>query len=198
MCSDMRCYVYRYGGIRIPEDNIILNEKMEKECGKWDGDLMGGKWEGSGNWSLADKTWAGGGTWEGEPKILWGYWNGSGTWKDSGNWQAKGELFSNVKFPPGMEAMVFITAASVTAVFSMLSYFVAQFGDIISVGIGLVTFTIALGVYWFTKSTTDGKWEATGTWEDIGDFRILKLHGKLKLGPHNCTLDGVMKDTKPK
>jgi len=94
--------------------------------------------------------------------------------------------------------MVFITGASITAAFSMISYFVANFGDIVSIGIGLIIFTMTLIVYWFTRSTTEGQWSATGTWEDVGEFRILNLDGKIRLGQHDAVLRGKMKDSKPK
>jgi hypothetical protein len=168
-----------------------------KVCGEWHGDVMEGTWGGDGLWSLADKTWTGGGHWKAE-SILYGTWNGNGAWKDSGEWQAKGDLFSNIKFPPGVEAMIYITSASITAAFSLLSYFVAKFGDVISISIGLVIFAITLIIYWKTQTTTKGQWDAKGKWEDIGDFRILKLDGNLKLGTNKCILSGIMKDTKPK
>jgi hypothetical protein len=160
---------------------------------------MKGRWDGTGSWHLDDKTWIGHGTWQGE--LLRGNWDGKGTWtatgNDYGDWQCKGEIESNVSFSPYMGIMVFIAGASITAAFSLISYFVAQFGDIVSIGIGLIIFTLTLILFWYTRSTTEGHWYATGTWEDVGDFRILTLNGKIKLGYHDAVLNGKMKDPRP-
>jgi hypothetical protein len=163
---------------------------------------MKGIWGGTGSWHLDDKIWIGHGTWGGEGGHLNGNWEGKGSWTstgiDYGDWQGKGTLSSNVSFSPYIGIMVFITGASITAVCSMISYFVAQYGDIVSIVIGLIIFTLTLIAYWFTKSTTGGEWSATGTWKDVGEFRILDLDGKLKLGQHDAFLRGKMKDPKPK
>jgi len=44
----------------------------------WKGSLMGGIWDGKGNWILNNQTWTGQGTWEGDGKLLFGNWHGNG------------------------------------------------------------------------------------------------------------------------
>jgi len=199
------------GTMNISDDTIksnMINTDEDDEIWRtrqWFGSLMKGRWDGKGSWHLDDGTWIGRGTWEGGQ--LFGNWDGKGTWASTGktplgnnygDWQCDGKIESSVSFPPYVGIMVFITGASVTAAFSMISYFVAQFRDIISISIGLIIFTITLILYWYTRSSNEGVWSATGTWEDIGEFRILDLNGKIKLGHHDAVIQGKMKDPKPK
>jgi hypothetical protein len=199
--------------MKIPDDKMKSDEMINDEdyevwkTREWIGSLMKGRWDGKGSWHLDDGTWVGRGTWKGEGGQLFGNWEGKGAWKptgktvlgnDYGDWQCDGIIESTVSFSPYMGIMVFVTGASVTAAFSMISYFVAQFGDIISISIGLIIFTFTLILFWFTRSSNEGVWSATGTWEDIGEYRILDLNGKIKLGYHDAVLRGKMKDPKPK
>jgi len=170
------------------------------KSGDWKAGTMGGEWKGIGTW-YEDGKWKGQGRWQGGG--LSGIWKGNGKWKsvtkNSGEWEGKGELTSNMSLP-SPEGMLLITAIGVLAniLNVILGLVINSLGWstlIISI-VALGALLLVAGSY-LNNSTCKGSWKATGTWYDKGEFRILILEGPWKLGAIEGTLSGDMEDTKP-
>jgi hypothetical protein len=167
---------------------------------RWNGKAMNGTWDGTGTWHLADKTWSGHGKWQGG--LISGTWNAKGKWKPSGNdagdWNCEGELHCTMDFLKYMEHYIIIVGSILTLVISTLLHFVGNIANSTTILIAaLVVALTVLGV-WIKRSTTNGKVSLGGTWKDVGEFRILDLDGKWRLGYHTGVLSGKMKDPKPR
>ena len=165
-----------------------------QQTNEWASHVLGGLWSGTGRWD-DDKQWRGQGRWKGG--LLSGNWSGIGEWKAEnnqiGNWTGNGELFSSVTFPKYVPIVLILFLFIVAALGLIIAVFRMQFAKEI---MGLIVILSLIIILMSLQKTNKGKWEATGTWEDIGDFRILKIHGKWALGYHKGVLNGEMKDSK--
>jgi hypothetical protein len=81
---------------------------------------------------------------------------------------------------------------------SALSYFIGKVGDIATIWIFLLFMILTILAVWYTRQRGKGKLWLQGTWQDVGDFRILDLSGNWKLAYFSGTLEGKLKDPKPR
>lgn len=165
-----------------------------QQTNEWASDVLGGLWSGTGRW-YDDKQWKGRGKWTGG--LLNGNWDGIGKWEaennQMGNWTGKGELFSSVTFPKYVPIVLILSLFIIAVLGLIIAVFSMQFAKEI---IGLIVILFLIIILMSLQKTNKGKWQATGTWEDIGDFRILKIQGEWKLGYYRGVLNGEMKDSK--
>jgi hypothetical protein len=175
------------------EKNSIEDNKMQ-QSNEWATRVMSGLWKGTGRWE-DDEQWKGHGTWNGG--LLCGNWEGIGKYesKDNkiGHWTGKGDLICNMSFQnytPIVLILIFLVVATIDLI---MVIFMMKF--IKEIGIITVLFLTILLIA--LRETNKGKWAATGTWKDVGDFRILKLQGTWKLGFHKGNFFGEIKDRKP-
>jgi hypothetical protein len=162
----------------------------------WAGKAMNGTWDGDGTWYLADKKWSGSGTWKGG--MLDGIWDAKGKWDDSGGWNCDGNLNCNIEFLKYMENYIIIVGSILTLSISTLLHFVSKVGDTTTILIALLIVALTILSVWIKRTTTNGKVWLKGTWKDVGESRILDLRGTWRLGYHTGTLQGKMKDPKPR
>ena len=178
---------------------INLDDDAIRQSRVWSGKAMKGTWDGEGRWHLEDKTWTGSGPWEGG--LLSGVWTIKGKWESEGegkgDWKGDGELNCNMKFMKHLGNYVIIIIFILTVLISALSYFIGKVGDITTIVIFLLMLALAILAVWYTRQTGKGKLWLQGTWEDVGEFRILTLSGPWKLAYHTGTLKGKLKDRKP-
>ena len=176
-----------------------LDEDAIRKSRVWSGKAMNGTWDGEGRWHLEDKTWTGSGPWEGG--MLNGVWKVKGKWEPVGDgigdWSGEGELSCNMEFMEKMEQYVILLGSFITIVVSALGYFIGKVGDAVTIGLFLLMVLFTILAVWYTRQTGKGKLWLQGTWEDIGEFRILTLSGSWRLGYHTGTLIGKLKDRKP-
>jgi hypothetical protein len=176
-----------------------LEEDAIRQSRVWSGEMMKGTWDGTGRWHLEDKTWTGNGPWKGG--LLLGAWNIKGKWDSEGegigNWKGDGELNCNMEFMNHLGNYVIIVIFILTVLISALIYFIGKVGDIATIVIFLLMVVLTILAVWYTRQTGKGKLWLQGTWQDVGDFRILDLSGTWRLGYHTGTLSGKLKDPKP-
>lgn len=180
--------------------DIIDNQKDEeiRQSRVWAGKAMAGRWDGNGRWHLEDKTWNGNGTWEGG--LLHGTWNIKGKWEsisnDRGDWNGRGDLVCNMAFLRHIENYIIVLALILNGLVFALGYF--HIGNWLNTAIiSLIIMVLAILSIWITRSTNKGKLWLGGTWEDIGEYRILYIKGRWRLGYHEGTISGKLKDPKP-
>lgn len=176
----------------------MTNEQIDYPlCGKWVGRYMNGEWYGEGKW-FEEGKWMGHGIFQGG--MLNGTWKGEGKWeplgKSDGNWNGSGEMTSPLPFPSNV-AMILI------AIVGLISNIAQQILGLIGWGTYIVNIVVIFTLlvmlaHAVRKEALKGKWSGTGFWNDDGEFRILKMTADWNIGPHNGTLSGEMKNTKPK
>ncbi len=187
-------------------DVEMTNEKNNQEEDKkiqqsrvWEGRAMNGTWDGNGMWHKDNHQWTGNGTWRGG--LISGTWNVKGDWEPIddgiGEWKGYGRMESNTTFAKFTERLIAVIGFVAVAVIGFISngLVAGLFGwiTIIIVIIGVLSIVIILRA----QSTNKGKLWLKGTWKDDGEFRILDMHGKWKLGIHEGIIRGKMKDPKP-
>jgi hypothetical protein len=181
--------------------NIIDNQEKDeiRQSRVWQGRAMTGEWDGAGKWDLEDKTWTGSGPWNGG--MLFGTWKVKGKWESTGegigDWKGDGELNCNMEFMKHIQNYVIITIFILCILIFALSYFLGNHGWIAVIVTALLMVGLIVLAVWITRSTTKGKLWLSGTWKDVGDFRILNINGTWRLGYHTGTLSGKIKDPKP-
>lgn len=178
---------------------------------------MEGEWYGNGIWN-EDKKWEGNGSWNGG--YLHGNWDGIGEWvpmdNGKGKWRGNGVLKSSMWLKKYSELKLFIIKRLIAVIaIELIAVAAICFGSNLlvinkgSIGIDerliiiavifIIIALLSLVLFVIGGIETDkGKWWAEGTWEDEGEFRILDLRGKWKLGYHTGTLRGRMRDLKPR
>ena len=176
-----------------------LEEDAIRQSRVWSGKALNGTWDGKGRWHLEGKTWTGNGPWEGG--MLKGVWNVKGKWDSAGDgigdWNGEGELNCDTKFMENIEQKVVLVGIFIGIVIAALSYFIGKVGDNATIGIILLMVVLTILVVWKTQQLGKGKLRLQGTWEDVGEFRILDLSGNWKLAYHTGILKGKLKDPKP-
>ncbi len=184
--------------INIDDDDAIRQSRV------WSGKAMKGTWEGEGRWHLGDKTWKGLGTWQGG--LLSGTWSGKGNCEGDGkgNWKGSGDLICSMTFKKygaltlamkGLVAVAVIGLVLVAAI-GLISNRVIVDHFVIGGWFVVILLLILASIIIGRQETANGKWWGEGTWEDVGEFRILDMISKWKLGDHEGTLRGKMKDRK--
>ena len=180
---------------------VIKNQEMDeiRRSRVWQGRAMTGEWDGSGKWDLKDETWTGNGSWSGG--MLFGAWNVKGKWESTGDgvgdWKGDGELNCNVEFLRHLQKYVIITIFILCTLIFALSYFLGSYRWITAIVAAFLMVGLTILAVWITRSTSKGKLWLSGTWKDVGEFRILNINGTWRLGYHTGTLSGKMKDPKP-
>jgi hypothetical protein len=181
--------------------NAINNQEEEeiRLSRVWKGKAMNGPWDGEGRWRLEDKTWTGSGPWNGG--LIFGTWNVKGKWESTsdgiGDWKGDGELNCNVEFMKHIEHFVIIMGIILSILTSALSYLLSNHGLNVAIVTALLMMGLTVVAVWITRSTTKGRLWLSGTWKDVGDFRILDISGTWRLGYHTGIIEGKMKDPKP-
>jgi hypothetical protein len=175
------------------EKNKIEDNEMQ-QSNEWASRVMSGLWEGNGRWE-DDEQWKGQGKWNGG--LLSGNWDGIGKYESEdnkmGHWTGKGDLICNMSFQNHSPIILILLFSSVVTIGLIIAVYILNFIK----EIGIITVLFLAIILIAMRKTSKGKWEATGTWEDVGDFRILKLQGTWKLGNHKGNFLGEMKDRKP-
>ncbi|GEM_PF-1433512 len=182
------------------DEHEILQERV------WQGSSMIGNWTGTGWWNEG-KYWRGLGTWQGG--LLAGTWDGMGEWEtigdEKGKWKGNGDLISSMafqKYAAFLFLMKGLAPVIIGAAIIGLAAIIAR--GLISSWIGVVIGFAAILVLFLVSivigklETTKGEWWGEGTWEDDGEFRILEMNAKWKLGYHEGIFRGKMKDPKPR
>jgi hypothetical protein len=181
-------------------DEAIIKEDKIWQSRIWSGKAMSGRWDGIGKWYLEDKRWIGIGSWAGG--LLLGKWNAEGKWEVTGNgkgtMKGEGQLEANIEFLRYFAHLVIIISITIITLISLLGHFMANFEAITIIIIALFIIALTIIVYWYTLVSSRGKLWLNGTWEDIGEFRILDITGQWRIGYHTGTWNGKMKDLKPK
>ena len=180
-------------GFKKEKDDIKINEREQNN--EWMSRGISGLWTGNGRWEENQK-WKGHGTWDGG--LLYGNWDGSGKWESkddqTGYWTGKGDLLCNASFQCHIPyILLIISLISILATVLIALIYAEQFVE--EIGIIAIVFLITILIIALQK-TNKGKWQAKGTWQDIGDFRILKLQGTWKLSHHKGVFRGEIKDHK--
>jgi hypothetical protein len=177
-----------------------LNQDDEiRRSRRWFSRAMIGSWDGIGIWNLKDKTWHGRGTWEGG--HLMGTWDAKGTWESVedgiGCWKGDGEFVCNMEFMNSIQHYTLILGIILSILAFTLSRFLGGFGLNVTIIIALLIMGLTVLAVWFTRSTSRGKAHLSGTWQDVGESRILDIYGYARLGYHTGTLSGKMIDPLP-
>lgn len=188
-----------------PINNLeMMNNSEDEEIRLtriWTGKAMKGVWDGKGRWRLDDKTWNGSGPWADVGGMLHGTWNVRGKWGSTGDgvgdWKGEGELNCNMEFMKCIEHYVIIIGIILSITTSAISYFLSDHGWLAASIIAAFIATLTILAAWLARSTSRGKLWLSGTWEDVGEFRILDMDGEWKLGYHTGVIRGKMKDPKP-
>jgi hypothetical protein len=181
------------------EENNIEDHEMH-QSNEWASRVMSGLWKGTGRWE-DDEQWKGHGTWNGG--LLSGNWNGIGKWESEdnkmGHWTGKGDLICNMSFQNYTPIALILLSLSFVTIGLIISIFIINFIFMMKFikEIGIITILFLAIILIALRKTNKGKWEATGTWEDVGDFRISKIQGTWKLGYHKGNFFREMKDRKP-
>jgi hypothetical protein len=166
----------------------------------WTSKAIKGKWDGYGKWNLQDKTWNGIGSWQGG--TLMGSWSVKGIWMplgdDFGDWNGEGEFVCNIEFMNNAENYIIILGSFITLITSALNYYISKVGDAITIMIFLFMVALTIQAIRYTRSTHGGKAWLEGTYRDVGEFRILDIAGKAKLGHHEGVISGKFKDPIPR
>jgi hypothetical protein len=177
----------------IKEKNNIGDNEIQ-QSNEWASRVMSGLWEGTGRWE-DDEQWKGHGTWKGG--LLCGNWNGNGKWESEdnqmGHWTGKGDLICNMSFENYIPIVLILLFSAVAAIGLIITILINQFAK----EIGFITILFLIIILIALRKTNKGKWQAIGTWEEVGDFRILKLQGTWRLGYHKGIFKGEMNDRKP-
>jgi hypothetical protein len=180
----------------------MINDREKDEIRRsrvWQGRAMTGEWDGEGRWNHEDKTWVGNGLWSGG--MLYGTWNVKGKWESTsdgiGEWNGEGELNCNIEFMKHIQNYVTITIVILCILIFTLSYFLRDHGLNVAIVAALLIAGLITLAIWITQSTSKGKLQLSGTWKDVGEFRILNINGTWRLGYHTGTLSGKIKDPKP-
>jgi hypothetical protein len=175
------------------ETNDIKGNEIGQN-NEWISREMSGLWTGTGRWE-DDQQWKGSGKWGGG--LLYGNWNGCGKWElkddQTGYWTGKGDLICNASFQYHVPfTLIIISFISILATVSIVAIYAVQFIR----EIGLIAMVLLITILTVLRKTNKGKWQAKGTWQDIGDFRILKLQGTWKLLHHKGVFSGEINDLK--
>jgi hypothetical protein len=178
----------------IKKEKNNIEDKEMQQSNEWASRVMSGLWKGAGRWE-DDEQWKGQGTWDGG--LLSGNWDGIGKYESEdnkvGHWTGKGDLICNMSFQNYTPIVLILLFLAVAAIGLIVAIFMMKFIK----EIGLITILFLTIILIALRKTNKGKWQATGTWEDVGDFRILKLQGTWKLGYHKGIFKGEMKDRNP-
>jgi len=184
--------------MEITEETNNHQDTEMQQNNEWVSHVMRGIWYGKGEWK-DDEQWTGQGTWEGG--FLSGNWDGVGSWSQEdgrGNWTGKGNLISNISFRKSVPIIV-LPLFVILAIFGNVAFIkFPRLGEKIFLIFGLIVIILLMVTLLGLRTTKNGKWSATGTWEDKGEYRILDLTGKWKLGHHEGVFKGKMKDHKTK
>jgi hypothetical protein len=184
--------------------NIIKNqEKDEIQQGRvWQSLTIIGEWEGTGRWN-EDKQWKGLGTWQGG--LLSGTWDGKGKWEPigdgKGTWKGNGDLISNMSFRKYAKLIFVMKGLVAFATIGLVSVVAGGFisnWSVIGGGAVSISLLFLVSIIMGRRETAKGGWWGDGTWEDVGDFRILDISGTCRLGYHTGIIRGKMKDLKPR
>jgi hypothetical protein len=182
----------------------IVNNQEENgiwQARVWQSIAMIGEWDGTGRW-IEDKKWKGLGTWNGG--LLSGRWNGNGNWESTadgkGKWNGNGDLISNMSFRKYgklifiLKGLVAIAAAGLV---SVVAVGLISNWSVIGEGAVAISLLFLVSIMMGRRETAKGDWWAEGTWEDVGEFRVLDIHGTCRLGYHTAIISGKMKDPIP-
>lgn len=167
--------------------------------GTWEGSLIAGKWEGKVKWYLDKESnkWEGGGTFNG--KVISGDWNViKGDWwsegNDMGKWNGSGKLISHVPVPSDIAAKFIAAIGLISNIASVALGLVVGKIAWITTFISIVVILLVLLVYRVRdKSTIEGKWDINGDWINDGEFRIVSMKGKWKLGYNEGKIIGELR-----
>lgn len=194
---------YGYRKILSVINNLKDQEDDEiRQSRVWISSIIKGRWDGQGKWNLEDRTWIGHGLWEAEGTLLFGSWNAKGIWEPKGDgfgdWIGDGVFFCNMGFARGAQRAFFIVGGLLLFLYSSYNYFLGYKGLNAIIVTALIIMGITLLIIWITRSTTKGKARLNGTWQDIGEFRILDIEGYARLGHHYGIIRGKMKNPRHK
>ena len=184
--------------------NIIYRQEMdEMQQGRvWQSLAMIGEWDGTGRWN-EDIQWKGLGTWRGG--LLSGKWDGKGKWEPIGDgkgiWKGNGDLISNMsfrKYAASIFIMKGLVAVATIGLVSVVAGRLISNWSVIGGGAVAISLLFLVSIIMGRWETAKGEWWAEGTWEDVGESRILDINGTCRLGYHTGIIRGKMKDPKPR